>query len=78
MHRRIQWFPLGAQAIYVLPLLLVAQLAALTIRVWVGGEWPGWVYFAQSLVGAALWPLAAWLLLAPQRRPVDRDETRPL
>ena len=78
MHRRIQWFPLGAQAIYVLPLLLVAQLAALTIRIWVGGEWPGWVYFAQSLVGAALWPLAAWLLLAPQRRPVDRDETRPL
>ena len=48
MHRRIQWFPLGAQAIYVLPLLLVAQLAGLMIRIWVGGEWPGWVYFAQS------------------------------
>ena len=78
LHRRIQWFPLGAQAIHVLPLLLIAQLAGLTIRVWVGGEWPGWIYFAQSIVGAALWPLAAWLLLAPQRQPVDRDETRPL
>jgi rod shape-determining protein MreD len=78
LHRRIQWFPLGAQALHVLPLLLVSQLAALTIRMWVGGEWPGWIYFAQSFVGVVLWPLVAWLLLAPQRRPVDRDETRPL
>jgi len=78
LHRRIQWFPLGAQALHVLPLLLVAQLASLAIRMWVGGEWPGWIYFANSFIGAALWPLIAWLLLAPQRRPVDRDETRPL
>ncbi|MBS1135850.1 MAG: mreD [Burkholderiaceae bacterium] len=78
LHRRIQWFPLGAQALHVLPLLLIAQLAALAIRMWVGGEWPGWIYFAQSFVGASLWPLVAWLLLAPQRRPVDRDETRPI
>jgi len=26
----------------------------------------------------ALWPLASWMLLAPQRRPPDRDENRPL
>ncbi len=78
LHRRIQWFPLGAQALHVLPLLLIAQLASLLIRLWVGGEWPGWTFFAPSLIGAALWPLIAWLLLAPQRRPVDRDETRPL
>lgn len=78
LHRRIQWFPLGAQAVHVLPLLLIAQLASLAIRMWVGGEWPGWIYFAQSLVGAAIWPLVAWLLLAPQRRPVERDETRPI
>lgn len=78
LHRRIQWFPLGAQAIHVLPLLLIAQLASLAIRMWVGGEWPGWIYFAQSVVGAILWPVIAWVLLAPQRRPVDRDETRPL
>jgi rod shape-determining protein MreD len=78
LHRRIQWFPLGAQAIHVLPLLLIAQLASLAIRMWVGGEWPGWIYFAQSIVGAILWPVIAWVLLAPQRRPVDRDETRPL
>ena len=78
LHRRIQWFPLGAQAIHVLPLLLIAQLASLAVRIWVGGEWPGWIVFAPSFIGTALWPLVAWLLLAPQRRPVDRDETRPL
>jgi len=78
LHRRIQWFPLGAQAIHVLPLLLLAQLASMAIRMWVGGEWPGWIYLCQSLVGAVLWPLIAWLLLAPQRRPEERDETRPI
>ncbi len=78
LHRRILWFPLGAQALYVFPLLLVAQLALLAIRVWVGGAWPGWMYFGESVVGAILWPLVSWLLLAPQRRPIDRDETRPI
>lgn len=78
LHRRIQWFPLGAQALHVLPLLLIAQAASLLIRLWVGGEWPGWTIFVPALIGAAVWPLIAWLLLAPQRRPVDRDETRPL
>ncbi|MFM8246515.1 MAG: rod shape-determining protein MreD, partial [Burkholderiaceae bacterium] len=24
------------------------------------------------------WPLVCWLLLAPQRRAVDRDDTRPI
>jgi rod shape-determining protein MreD len=78
LHRRILWFPLGAQALHVLPLLLVAQFASLAVRMWVGGEWPGWLYFGDSLVGTVLWPILSWLLLAPQRRPVDRDETRPL
>ncbi len=58
-------------------LLLIAQLASLAIRMWVGGTWPGWMYFGESAVGAVLWPLISWLLLAPQRRPTDRDETRP-
>lgn len=78
LHRRILWFPLGAQALHILPLLLVAQLASLLIRLWVGGRFPGWSYFIESAVGAALWPAISWLLLAPQRRPIERDETRPL
>jgi rod shape-determining protein MreD len=78
LHRRILWFPVVAQVLYVFPLLLVAQLASLAVRMWVGGQWPGWIFFAESGVGALIWPLVVWLLLAPQRRPVDRDETRPL
>ncbi len=78
LHRRILWFPMGAQSLYVLPLLVISQLASLVIRLWVGGVFPGWSYFIESFVGAALWPVVTWLLLAPQRRPATRDETRPL
>lgn len=78
LHRRMTWFPVGAQALHVLPLLLVAQLASLAVRIWVGGDWPGWLYFAESGIGAALWPVVAFILLAPQRRPTERDATRPL
>jgi rod shape-determining protein MreD len=48
------------------------------IQALVSGKFPGWYYFASSLVSAALWPLVTWMLLAPQRRAVDRDETRPI
>lgn len=78
LHRRIRWFPVLSQVPHVLPLLLVAQLASLVVRMWVGGAFPGWGYFLQSVVGAALWPVASWLLIAPQRRPIERDATRPL
>jgi rod shape-determining protein MreD len=78
LHRRIIWFPLAAQSVHVLPLLLIAQAASLLIRLWVGGPFPGWTYFLESVVGALLWPVLTWVLLAPQRRPLDRDDTRPL
>jgi rod shape-determining protein MreD len=78
LHRRILWLPVGAQAVHVLPLLLVAQAASLLIRMWVGGRFPGWSFFVESIVGAVLWPVISWLLLAPQRRPIERDATRPL
>lgn len=78
LHRRILWFPVGLQMLYIAPLLLVAQLALLLLRLWVGAAFPGWSYFLDSAIGTLLWPLVTSLLLAPQRRPVDRDETRPL
>jgi rod shape-determining protein MreD len=43
-----------------------------------GGPFPGVSYFAGSLVAAALWPSATFLLLLPQRRPESVDENRPL
>jgi rod shape-determining protein MreD len=78
LHRRILWFPVGLQMMYVAPLLLLAQLVLLLLRLWVGGSFPGWLHFLDSLVGTVLWPFVTALLLAPQRRPIDRDQTRPL
>jgi len=78
LHRRILWFPVLSQSLFVLPLLLVAQLASAAVRLWVGGasgNW--WVGLIESAVGALLWPLVNWVLLLPQRR-TTRDETRPL
>ena len=79
LHRRIQWFPVTSQSLYVLPLLLLAQIASAAVRLWVGSassNW--WIGLTESAVGALLWPLVTWILLAPQRRPISRDETRPL
>jgi len=78
LHRRVLWFPTGVQALHVLPLLLMAQVVSLVVRLLVGGQFPGWLYFAESFVAAAIWPLLTWILLAPQRRAIDRDDTRPI
>ena len=79
LHRRITWFPVLSQSLFVLPLLVVAQLASAAVRLWVGGasaDW--WVGLMESAVGALLWPVVNWILLLPQRRPISRDDTRPL
>ncbi len=78
IHRRMLWFRPVTQALHVLPLLLLMQVVQMLIQALVSGKFPGWYYFTSSLVSAALWPLVTWMLLAPQRRAVDRDETRPI
>lgn len=78
IHRRVLWFPVRTQALHILPLLLVAQAVQLLVRLAVTGKYPGVLFFLESLVSVALWPLLTWLLLAPQRRAVDRDDTRPI
>jgi rod shape-determining protein MreD len=54
------------------------QIVQLTVRMLVSGTFPGWLYFMESVVAAALWPAVTLLLLAPQRRAIDRDDTRPI
>lgn len=78
MHRRVLWFRISTQAMHVLPLLLLAQAVQLLVRFIVSGKFPGWFYFVESFVSALLWPLITMLLLAPQRRAVDKDHTRPI
>jgi rod shape-determining protein MreD len=77
-HRRLLWFGLASQALHVLPLFLLAQLVTLVVRLIAGGMFPGWTMWLAPLAQALLWPLAAGLLLAPQRRPPDPDQNRPL
>ena len=78
IHRRLLWFGIVEQALQVLPLLLGAHLIALAVRMLAGGMFPGWWVLAAPLLEALLWPLAVLLLLAPQRRPPDPDQNRPL
>jgi rod shape-determining protein MreD len=78
IHRRVLWFPIGTQMLHVLPLLLVMQAVQLVIQIAVSSKFPGWFYFIESLVTTALWPVVTWMLLAPQRRAINRDDTRPI
>lgn len=78
IHRRVLWFTVGSQALQILPLFAAAHAVSLLVRVIAGDSFPGWSLFAAPLLEAALWPVAAAVLLAPQRRPPDRDKNRPL
>jgi len=78
IHRRVLWFPLLTQAMHVFPLLLMTQAVQVVVRFIVTGRFPGWLHFIESLIAVALWPAITWLLLAPQRRAVDKDHTRPI
>jgi len=78
IHRRLLWFTVPSQAVQILPLFFAAHLVALLVRMMAGGMFPGWELLLAPFFEALLWPLATWLLLAPQRRPPDPDENRPL
>ncbi|HEY8605679.1 MAG TPA: rod shape-determining protein MreD [Noviherbaspirillum sp.] len=78
IHRRVLWFKVPTQAAHVLPLLLLMQAVQMVVRLLVSGKFPGWSFFLESVVAAGLWPVVTMILLAPQRRAVDRDDTRPI
>jgi rod shape-determining protein MreD len=80
IHRRVLWFHPLTQSLHVLPLFLFVQLVQMAVRLLVSSnaQFPGWLYFSESVVTTLLWPVATWLLLAPQRRAIDKDDTRPI
>jgi rod shape-determining protein MreD len=78
LARRILWFPLGQQALHVLPLLLLVQLVQLGVRALAGAEFPGLGYFIGPFIGFILWLPLTYVLLLPQYQPVDRDANRPI
>lgn len=78
LARRVLWFPLGQQALHLLPLLLIVQLAELGARAMASAEFPGLTYFIGPFVGAVLWLPLTYVLLLPQYQPVERDVNRPI
>ena len=78
IHRRLLWFTVPSQAVQILPLFLAAQAVSLVVHLIAGGMFPGWELILAPVFQALLWPVATWLLLAPQRRAPDPDENRPL
>jgi rod shape-determining protein MreD len=78
VHRRLLWFTVGSQAVQILPLFVAAHAVSLMVRLASGASFPGWGLLIAPVLEAALWPVAHALLLAPQRRPPDRDKNRPL
>jgi rod shape-determining protein MreD len=78
IHRRVLWFPVPAQALQLLPLMVAAHLLELLVRLVSGGAMPAWSFWLSPLLQALLWPLASIVLLLPQRRAPDPDLNRPL
>lgn len=78
IHRRVLWFSLPGQILHVLPLLVLTQIIPFVIHLMIGAHFPGWHYLISGFVEAAIWPLANFVLLAPQKRAVDPDDTRPI
>lgn len=78
IHRRLLWFTVLSQAVQILPLFMAAQAVSVIVRLLAGDTFPGWELLLAPVFESLLWPLATWVLLAPQRRPPDRDENRPL
>lgn len=80
-HRRIMALPVISQSLHIAPLFLLVALfpplthwfLSTTIYWWaIGGG------VLQAVIEALFWPLATRVLLAPQRRPLHIDHTRPL
>jgi len=78
LHRRFSAFGLFGQMLHVITLLLMAQVCRVVLRLSLGAEFPGWWIFLSPMTSGLFWPLLSPLLLAPQRRAVAYDDTRPL
>jgi len=78
VHRRLLWFTVGSQAVQIVPLFVAAHAVSLLVRLVAGAGFPGWSLVVAPLIESLLGPVAAFVLLAPQRRAPDRDKNRPL
>lgn len=73
LHRRVLMFTIVSQMMHVIVLLLMNDAIVLAIRMAAGAPFPGFGYFAGSIVATLLWPVLTWLFKLPQRPTVDPD-----
>lgn len=78
LHRRLLWFSLPVQALQVLPMFIASTAIEMLARMANGGIAPGWPVLIAPVLQALLWPFVSMLLLAPQLRPPQRDDNRPV
>jgi rod shape-determining protein MreD len=78
MHRRLLWFPIKEQMLQMLPFLILAHATSWGISLSTGAEFPGWLILLRPILEMLLWPVANFILLAPQRRAHDPDANRPI
>ena len=78
MHRRLLWFPIKEQMLQILPFFILAEGISLLIRLSTGDDFPGWTMLLSPFIETLLWPVANFILLAPQRRASDPDANRPI
>lgn len=78
VRRRLLWFGPWVQALQMIGLFVAVHALQVVVRLVSGGLFPGWDLLYAPLLEALLWPLVDWVLHAPQRRPPDKDENRPL
>jgi rod shape-determining protein MreD len=78
MHRRLLWFTIKEQMLQILPFLILANATGWVISLSTGAEFPGWLILLRPVLEMLLWPLANFILLAPQRRAHDPDANRPI
>jgi len=67
LHRRVQMFTMKDQVLHVIPILLLNDVVVLAIRKLAGAGFPGFTYFAGSVIAGAMWPVMCFLLKQPQR-----------
>jgi len=78
MHRRLLWFPIKEQMLQIVPFFILAEAIGLLIRLSTGDDFPGWTMLLSPFIETLLWPVANFILLAPQRRAHDPDANRPI
>lgn len=70
--RRMAWFNLKGQMLHVFPLFLLLHAVNMLVHLIHGDSWPGNKLLLAPVIETMLWPVAYFILYAPQRRTRDK------